>query len=235
MQNKLDKLFKEKLVNHSIRPTELAWEKISVAATNGSAKYARKIAVVRISRIAAAVVLLAFIGLFLMDSATIEKKVPIAKESINAKKPEGTIQVVAQSPSKATFETTKPTQAIESKKTVQLVAVKIQKEAALKEIEMKEFEIVSAPTLVEEVGKTEIFSEANGGLGRQDKPMVIIYSLASIEPKREKELKVNSFKKVIEFAKEVKGGEATLASVRDWKDNFFGAEVNEHTQLKNNH
>jgi hypothetical protein len=56
-----------------------------------------------------------------------------------------------------------------------------------------------------------------------------------VGPKQEVETaKASTFKKVIEFAKDVKGGETTtLASVRNWKDNLFGSE--EQTRVEKHH
>ena len=48
---------------------------------------------------------------------------------------------------------------------------------------------------------------------KPEKTMVIVYNLTSVEPRQVETSKINGFKRVIEFAKNVKSGESTLASV----------------------
>jgi hypothetical protein len=67
-----------------------------------------------------------------------------------------------------------------------------------------------------------------------EKTTVIVYTLAAVESKpAEETAKVKPLQRMLTFAKDVKGGETTLASVRDWKDNFLGVDETSRREKQN--
>jgi hypothetical protein len=230
MENKLDKLFRDKLEQHSIAPSAFAWEKVAAGFPKKNNTWALS------WRIAAAVALLAVAGWFAFDFRETETKV-ITKDTTTQQQKQ---EVVASEKK----ETEKPLTEKKTPAPVQRpVARPIVKEAApalavtqpTKENEIENIQPEQTIASVEEVTEPVAIQE-QVTQPKATKPMVIVYTLAAVEPKQEVETaKASTFKKVIEFAKDVKGGESTtLASVRNWKDNLFGSEEQTRVEKQNN-
>jgi len=222
MENKLDKLFRDKLEQHTVQPSANAWDKV----TNSFPK--KNNGVVWAWRIAAALALAGFIGWYVFNTTTPEQQLQAGKKTTEEKQEAKIKQDEAEDKTASirkagltipnrqsdqesmktntTFETTAPDQP-EIKENI--VEDKKQPDVTVAFVEE-----VREPTLVESVQP------------KKEKAMVIVYTLAPVEKKQKVETaKTTGIKKVIEFARDVKGGEtAGLASVRDWKDNLFSLD-----------
>jgi hypothetical protein len=230
MENKLDKLFRDKLEQHAMPPSAHAWEKVA-------AGYPKKNnGLVWAWRMAAAVMLMGAIGWYAFDAST-GTAVQVAKESPLDKKQDEVKIDNNKVEKNATV--TKETATPPKQKTIQEFKKPVES-THLAKVEKKEMiqedtQPVVAITSVEEVKETAVLVEP-ALQPKQEKTMVIVYSLASVETKTQsvEPVKSKGIKKVIEFAKDVKGGETTLASVRDWKDNFFGSDEQTRVEKQNN-
>lgn len=224
MENKLDKLFRDKLEQHSVQPSANAWEKVAAGfpKKNSTITWAW--------RIAAALVLMGSISILVIYSRKGEEGSTLAKKSAK----ENHEQTPTETKKTEVIEDKNPElkpKAVQPKQTIapkvvnqnveQLVAekkqepVQIQNETIALATETNS-QTIDLPTVTEI--KTEVV---------QEKTLVIVYSLAPVEskPAVEQPVKTKPLQRVLTFAKDVKGGETTtLASVRDWKDSFFGTE-----------
>ncbi len=247
MENKLDKLFRDKLENHSIQPPANAWGKSPLTPEGGMGTVTSEFDNSNVSvgvppsgvrgswgwRIAAAIALAGFIGWYVFDASTSKEQLPVAKETTTEKKSEEV--KVDQNNAEEKKEVKKETVVPPKQKTFQefkkpVQSVPLAKLEKKEEVIQEEHQPVETIASVEEVKETPVLVEP-AVQPKQEKTLVIVYSLASVEPKQEVEpVKTKGIKKVIEFAKDVKGGETTLASVRDWKDNFFGADEKTRTE-----
>lgn len=242
MENKLDKLFRDKLEQHSIAPSAQAWEKVE-------AGFPKKNNVRTMTwRIAAAIAALAVVGWFAYDFGK-DDSVEITKDNIIE---QPTIQqpapdLAAQHNSDEEEKQTNEVKQLETKR-----PDPIQQAVAQKAISKPE--IIQSPTIkeeeeiiediqpdksiasVEEVITEKVDQQEPTVKPAQTKPMVIVYTLAPVETQQEVEpAKTNRLKKVLEFAKDVKSGDATTyASVRNWKDNLLGTEELVRVEKQNN-
>ena len=230
MENKLDKLFREKLESHSVEPSENAWSKVMA----GTAK--KNNSIIWVWRAAASIALIGLLGWYLLNGPTdsINKQTAIKTESTRkqeVKKP------IEQKPNE-----------IKSVKKEIVQPPKLKKEIAKHDLiaEVKEEQPIEqiALTIMQETDETALALPDNNSNQlpeiepipqlKPEKTMVIVYNLASVEPRQVETAKTNGFKRVIEFAKNVKSGESTLASVRDWKDNLLGSEELTRVDKSNN-
>jgi hypothetical protein len=237
MENKLDKLFRDKLEHHSMQPSAQAWEKIAAGFPK------KNNTVVWAWRMAAAVALLAMVGILVFNSLDSDKTKEMAKE--NAPKVEtpspmdSTEQEVKAEEIKRTVP--QPERPVAMKKATEQIKKSVfnqpvQDVAEVKEETTKETietvtETIVAPQkeiAVAKVDETQPKTE-------QQKTRVLVYSLAAVESKSEEEpVKVKPLQRVLTFAKDVKGGETTLASVRNWKDSFLGTDETTRIEKRNN-
>ena len=235
MENKLDKLFRDKLEQHSIQPPALAWKKVA----SGFPKKNKTI--VWAWRIAAAITLVGAMGWYLINGTSeqvqAQKETPVTKiqdeiksnahveKNLTMKKEEQVPPAIQVKPKTRT----RTQQSVEK---IEMTQVEVKEQAVTKEA----FQVEEPIASVEEVIEPKIINESTMQ-SKKEKAMVIVFNLAPVEAKREVEpAKVNGFKKVIDFAKDVKGGETTLASIRDWKDNFFGSDEQTRVEKQtNNH
>jgi hypothetical protein len=198
-------------------------------------------------RIAAVIAMAGFIGWYAFDKAVSSDQLPMAKEASGEKKQEILKDALNINQEKASDNSivvpvnpkTKSESSGQQKKLDQFMSKKsnptvqlaiTEEVGVLDELDQQEEVIASVeeeikPTVMAEVIATSV----------QEKTMVIVYSLATVEAQPELAVeKTNGFKKAIAFAKDVKGGETTLASVRDWKDNFFGSDEQARVEKQNN-
>ena len=228
MENKLDKLFGDKLENFSMQPPAQAWNKVAVAFPK------KNKSVVWAWRVAATIALAGFIAWYGFKDTKESRPMEAAKEIPTEKRP---VEIKVEE-NKAEEQTVKretsPKQIAikEIEKPAQTVPLaRLETEKNIQE-EPQPAEIVAS---VEEVKDNQELMEP-AVQPKQEKTMVIVYSLASVDTRQDVEpAKTKGFKKVIEFAKEVKGGETTLATVRTWKDNFFGLEEQARVEKQNNY
>ena len=236
MENKIDKVFREKLENHSILPTNTAWVRIKSKGIITHHIIQEKRTIRTAWRLAAAIAGLGCIGWFGIDmlqqntkpSNQVQQKAvePHKSKAIDQPaiaKAEDQKIPTSSAPIKKTRKTAASTQ------TVAIKANKVEQQAELIPLQTQVEVIIS----VEEGIERQPMVELPIGL-IEPKPMVIVYSLPPVESKLEAEEKSTGFQRVIQFAQDVKGGETTLASVRLWKNNPFGFEVQENNKLKNN-
>jgi hypothetical protein len=233
MENKLDKLFRDKLENHSVRPSASAWERVKVGTPkkNNTPVWAW--------RIAAAVALMGVTGWFAYTQFDNQESLPVAQNNVESETKEKAKQLepIAKD-SEQTPEITStvvPSITPTIKKTNPIQQPVIQQVAAEESESLQPMvQLSETVAVVETAVEPTLISEPVEEV-KKEKPMVIVYTLASVEPKQRVEpAKVKPFRKVIEFAQDVKGGDVTLASVRDWKDNLFGVEEQTVVEKQNN-
>jgi hypothetical protein len=236
MENNLDKLFRDKLEQHSIAPSAHAWEKVA-------ARFPKKNNAWTLSwRIAAAVALLGVVGWFAIDFGK-DDAVEITKDTtspaIEQPKQEAAIKIKEDSKEKQHVEEMKRPESLQ-----QVAAQKANSKPVVKPLPVVEDvkenwieEIQQDQTVasVEEVTEP-VDIQLPSVKPAQAKSVVIVYNLAPVESKQDVEpAKTNRLKKVLEFAKDVKGGDATtFASVRNWKDNLLGSEEQTRVEKQNN-
>jgi hypothetical protein len=233
MENKLDKLFRNKLEHHAIQPSAQAWEKVAAGFSKKNNTWAWRMA---------AVVALISVGGFVIGTMTGDKANAITESNpTETTHPSDTSQQ-AQQKTIANDELIKPIEhlvaqqkEIESKKPgvhkgspIQATSQKSAKhERPIVPIEEQPIpvteatEAIAAATTLPETTQSEIIQPTS----RTIKTRVITYSLAAVESlPTEEPVKAKPLQRIITLAKEVKGGETTLASVRQWKDNLLGTE-----------
>ncbi len=243
MENKLDKLFRDKLAHQSLQPSAQAWEKVALGASNSPSKSR----FVWAWRIAAVIAMAGFIGWYAFDKASSSEQLPMAKEASDGKKQEIVKDALKANQEKVSdnsivvpvnpkiksesSEQQKKLDQLMSKKNNPAVQLALAEEVRVLDEPDHQVETIASveeeikPTVVEEITATTV----------QEKTMVIVYSLATVEAQPDVVVeKTNGLKKAIAFAKDVKGGETTLASVRDWKDNFFGSDEQARVEKQNN-
>lgn len=238
MENKLDKLFRDKLDNHSVKLSANAWERVKTNARpltpEGGTTSAR---IAWAWRVAAALVLMGVTGWFAytqfadQESLQLAQKLESTKE---AKQLDAVTKKIKPEEKAIPTDQQKENPAIRKsnlipQSVIQQTVARTEPEVSQEEVNVSET-IVVVETAIEPMILTQPVVEP-----KKEKPMVIVYSLASVEPKQSVEpVKVKPLRKVIEFAQDVKGGEVTLASVRDWKDNIFGVEELAVVEKQNN-
>ncbi len=243
MENKLDKLFRDKLAHQSLQPSSQAWEKLVLGTSTSSSKSR----FVWGWRIAAVIAMAGLIGWYASDQAVSSEQLPMAKETLDGKKQEilkdelNTNQqkvsdnaiVVPVNP-KAKSESSEQQKRLDqpmSKRNNPAVQLALAEEVGVLDEPEQPVEIIAS---VEEEIIPAVIAEPTVK-SAQEKTMVIVYSLASVEAQPQVVVeKTNGLKRAIAFAKDVKGGETTLASVRDWKDNFFGSDEQARVEKQNN-
>jgi hypothetical protein len=240
MENKLDKLFRDTLEQHSIAPSAHAWEKVATRFPNKNNTWTLS------WRIAAAVALIGMMSWLAYDfgkedAVEITKGTKVEQPSIKQSNQEVAVKVAVkeESPEETNDVESKKPEAIQRtvvKMTItktevaQPPAVENEKEKLLEDIQLDQniasVEEVTEPVAIQEPSVKPAHARA----------MVIVYNLAPVESKQEVEpAKTNTLKKVLEFAKDVKSGDATtFASVRNWKDNFLSSEELVRVEKQNN-
>jgi hypothetical protein len=237
MEHEIDKLFRIKLMHQAMQPSARAWERIKerVVTTTG-AHVVEKNKSTLMWWIAASIALIVFAAWYSKDSdkgleklvevkhtPAVEKKQTV---EVDESKSEGRMDPIVEKRS-------------EGSETVAIKKLKVQSGSdpvsaeTVNEVPLEEEPMEVVVSSVEEAHEPQK-KEVQVTL-RVEKVMVIVYTLPTVEKDSGLEPeKVSGFKKAIAFAKDVKGGETTLASVRDWKDNFFGSEELTKIERQNN-
>ncbi|CAN5258537.1 hypothetical protein BH09BAC3_BH09BAC3_20170 [soil metagenome] len=235
--NKLDELFKEKLTEYSITPSNAAWEKIE-------SDLSKKNNAVLWLRWAAVFVLGAFVlGTILVNRE--ENTLPLAEKvesPANATEDIHNVAPVVAEHNLASdnYVTKKKNKIKKSSQTPATYSI-IQKE----EEEEKEKNIVNA-TSSEETTSTLVettvanVTTSNEKLKETTKSIVLVYTLDAIEPTVEtppaevvsNDKKDSSLKRVINFAKDVKNGDTPFGGIREMKDDLFALELKKKTTSK---
>lgn len=235
MENKLDKLFRDKLEHHSMQPSAQAWDKVAACFPK------KNNTIVWAWRIAAAIAIVSTIGILLMNSWSGEAGSTIANESTQETKeqvrPTETkkTELVEENKQEPKQGTATPKQTVAPKvfnRPVEQPMAKNKQEAVQTQNENIAIATTETNTqTIELPAVTETKKQAT-----QEKTLVIVYTLAPVESKPvvEEPVKTKTMQRMLTFAKDVKGGETTaLASVRDWKDSFFGTEETARVEKKN--
>jgi hypothetical protein len=236
MENQLDKLFREKLENHSIPTTPLTWDRVSENAGSNFQIISGRKRIVWAWRIAAVLFIVGFIGWFLKVSPGQQTKQMTQirpKENVIDKTKTVVVELPMETKAQtvaATVHSTTIKEFIDQSKSVGLVEEEHNKKA----------ESLSVPQEVQLIASVEEAIEPEVEIvptmtSMKEKPMVIVYSLPSVERIHVvAEEKTKGFQKVIQFAKDVKGGDATFASVRSLKENIFGSDEISRFEKRNN-
>jgi outer membrane biosynthesis protein TonB len=231
MENKLDKLFRDKLEHHSVQPSANAWDKVAAGFPK------KNNTIVWAWRIAAAVALMGTIGVLIFNALDSNEATPMAQDNTpkvettpaaDSKEQKVKQEVMEQSTQPVIEKKEKPVKKPVFNRPAQLVAeVKTEK---MKEEIVPVTEVVTPTQPENTVATTEVTQPKV----EPEKTTVIVYTLAAVESKpAEEPAKVKPLQRMLTFAKDVKGGETTLASVRNLKDNFFGADETTRTEKEN--
>jgi hypothetical protein len=239
MENKLDKLFRDKLEHHSMQPSANAWEKVAAGFPK------KNNTIVWVWRMAAAVALLGIVGILIFNSLDSDKSTEMAND--NTPKVEETTPVDSNKQEVKPMEIQKvvpqPEHPVAQKKESEQINKSVfnqpvvQDVAEVKQETIKENIEAVTETIVtpqEEIAVAKV--EETQPKAEQQKTRVLVYSLAAVERKPEEQpAKVKPLQRVLTFAKDVKGGETTtLASVRNWKDNLLGTDETTRIEKQNN-
>lgn len=249
MENKLDKLFRDKLEHHAMEPSEQAWKKVAAGFSKKNPLTSNEgieRSMVIVWRVAAAVALIGVITILIIspwkgegtstlaneNTESTQKKIEkittseIKNENVSKEKTEVSAKVESDKlakPNKTINPTNKTTTPkLYNRPVEQPVAesnqetMKLDNEAvAANTIEPIQTEVQTLPALNEKAAT--------------EKTLVIVYTLAPVEGKPASEpIKSKPLQRMLAFAKDVKSGETTLASVRNMKDDFFGTAETSH-------
>jgi hypothetical protein len=232
MENKLDKLFRDKLEHHSVQPSAHAWEKVAAGFPK------KNNTIVWAWRIAAAIALVGTIGALIFNALDSNEATRMAQD--NTPKLENT-------PAADSNEQKVKQELMEQQSTQPVIEKKVEKpfkkplfnrpsqlvaEAKTENMKAETASVTEAtPTQTE---NTVVTTEVIQPKVEPQKTTVIVYTLAAVESTpAEEPAKVKPLQRMLTFAKDVKGGETTLASVRNLKDNFFGADETTRTEKQN--
>ena len=226
MSNKVDKLFKEKLEEHTLQPTAKAWEKVE-------AHLGKKNKIVLWVRAAAAVMLLGvltFVGIN-WNSGASEKE--IAKK-IGTQEPveEQGEQKVEEKREQQQKE--QPHHEIRKQKTQPKVVTPMVDK--VEEQQPEQIAVVPEPEAVEEVlSQSQPDLTSHTSQPTIKKGITLTYSLPAVKkeatPQEPLVVKKTGFERVIEIAKEVKSGDA-LGELRQAKDDIFALDFKKEKNKK---
>ncbi len=224
--NKLEKLFKEKLTDHSVAPSARAWEKIEAGLSkkNKGVIWLRWAAIFLLGAL--------MLGLFLIRKEDIPLPMAEKKEIPEKIRPE------IEKPAIAIVEDKAPSKNKGSQK-------KAKKSGPVKQIapqvliakeDQKEVAEVAKETTEEPVTdqvETSLTEAPIAQSSKKTQSILLIYTLETIEPTQESEnteiasvdKKETSIKRVMRFAKDVKNGDAPLGGLRVMKEDLFALEL----------
>lgn len=212
MNNKVDKLFKDKLEEHSLQPSAQAWEKVE-------AHLGKKNKMV-LWRVAAAVVLLGvltFAGLNWNDEPVTE----IANEEVKKPVDNEIKSEPVKKPVLTTPQTIKETPKVAKKKTITPAAPVAP--------------VAEEPVIEQTVAVAEII-EPQKEIKKEEKGITLTYSLPSIKKDEpvvaEVQPKKTGLERVLEIAKEVKNADSPLAELREAKNDILAFEFKKDKNKK---
>lgn len=241
MENKIDKLFRDKLEQHSVQPSANAWDKVAVGFPKKSPLTPeggiRRLQIT-IWRIAAAVALMGTIGVLIFNALDSNEATPMAQDNTpkvettpaDDSKEQKVKQEVLEQSTEPVIEKKqqRPVNKPVFNRPSQLVAEAPKENIKEETVPVTE---LATPTQTENTVAT---TEVSQPKVEPEKTTVIVYTLAAVESKpAEETAKAKPLQRMLTFAKDVKGGETTLASVRNLKDNFFGADETTRTEKQN--
>jgi hypothetical protein len=222
MSNKVDKLFKDKLEEHSLQPSAQAWEKVE-------AHLGKKNKMVIWLRVAAVLMLfgvLTFVGLNWNDE---EPRKELVKESgVRSQESGVKEQKVEEKPSVIEQHTT-PKRVIRKKKKVIDEAPVVEK-GIEQQIAVIEPQKIEHPTPnIEPITINQQPTTKKG--------ITLTYSLPTIKKQEEpvlaqEEPKKTGLERVLEIAREVKNGDSPLAELREAKDDIFALDFRKDKNKK---
>jgi hypothetical protein len=221
MNNKVDKLFKEKLETHTLQPSAQAWEKVE-------SHLSKKNKMVVWLRVAAAIALLTAVTVVVVNFNEPEKK--IVKEKITPQdeptvvpdeKKEEPRQQVAEAPVK------RKTQPKDQPKKVAVPVIPDEPEVQ----QEQQVAVVEPPTSVIEEAPMK------------EKSITLVYALPTIKKEipaepvvaTVEEPKKTGFERVLEIAKEVKNADNPLGDLREAKDEILAFEFKKDKEKNKKH
>lgn len=222
MSNKVDKLFKEKLEEHSLQPSAQAWEKVE-------AHIGKKNKMVLWLRVAAAVMLLGvltFAALNWNNGYEAPKEQIVNQESGVGSQEEGvkkSEEKVASNNKKSEVRSQKSEAGTQhSGRSTRHLAPGTQSIKPIAEEPVEQIAIVPEPAIIPELPAEPTVVKATKGI-------TLTYSLptkkqtAPVEPMIA-DVKKTGFERVIEIAKEVKNGDNPMGELRQAKDDIFALD-----------
>lgn len=235
MRNRLDQLFKSKLSDHALAPSVNAWDRVK----DGLAKKNNRPLMLRI---AAAVML---VGALTTTLLWLSSRDPASNSSSsstlgkNAESKTNTVKPTNPSPQSIDGEKQKTTRQLVSKEK-RLPAERDDKKVRTiiedqNNIAQQESIAPTGKAGPDSVGVTTVDSQQ-----KEEKPIVLVYRLESIEPHRVAESasapepkEKSGLMKAIIFARDAKNGDAGLGDLRQAKDELFAFNFRKDKQ--NNH
>lgn len=226
--NSVDKLFKNKLADEQLPPSPQAWEKLE-------ARLSKKNKTIVWLRVAAAVALVCLLSLALVNLRTTEA--PVLTETQPAvKHTEPKVAVQAEQPllAESIAENQKPAETKPQSKSVSRIKKAVVETPAVEmqeAVEKPETTAANTEVLLAEAKEAE---EETAALVAQ-KPIVIVYTLPSIQPKETATLPTatlvaqadgqqRGIQKLWEAAKEVKNSDNPLGDLREAKNELFALD-----------
>lgn len=225
--NKLDEFFKEKLTDHSIAPSTGAWQKVEA----GFSKKNKGVAWLRW----AAVFLL---GAFLLGTLWMQREntsAPMAKDNLPLPEIEKENHLLQPAIAKEQPET-KSVVSKKKTKTAKTIQPVIQEEIKQAEVKKEEVAQVEVAQVMEKLSVRTY--ETNPAARQSERGILLTYTLDTIIPPIEEksepeaaivvastERKGKSFKRMMEFAKNVKNSESPLGELRIKKGELFALDL----------
>jgi hypothetical protein len=231
MENKLDKLFRDKLEHHSIQPSAQAWDKVAAGFPK------KNNTIVWAWRIAAAVALMGTIGILIFKTQGTDKSTNMAQDKTPKVETTPVVDSKEEKVKQEVFE--QPTQPVIKKKEKPVKKpVFNQPSQLVAEVKSENTKSMTEPgkevVTPIQTENTVVTTETTQPKVEPEKTTVIVYTLAAVESKPvEQTAKAKPLQRMLTFAKDVKGGETTLASVRNWKDSFLGTDETTRIEKEN--
>ena len=230
--SKLDELFKDKLTEHSITPSNGSWEKVEAGLS-------KKNNTVLWLRWAAVLVLGAFVLGAILIQRTEKTVSSVAKKVDSPANKESEVQKVAPAIAEEKL-------AVDNSLSKKKNKIKKYSQAlATNSVTQEEKEIINATSQEEKTStlvETTVadVTSSNEKLKETNKSIVLVYTLDTIEPTVEtspaevasNDKKDSSLKRVVNFAKDVKNGETPFGGIREMKDDLFALELKKKTTSK---
>ncbi|MBS1978015.1 MAG: hypothetical protein JST46_11635 [Bacteroidetes bacterium] len=216
----MDKLFREKLQEHSLPPGPQTWDRVTSAMTRKkSTVWYRWAAVLVIGASVATTIWWTRNPNEIAETSSAPDKQPLA-----------TTQVPQTSKASPSLK--------EEKKTVtKTIEKKMPQPASPSEAEALD-EVIVTTLPEEEIAIAESEPSADPVSSSTEKSMVLVYTLEPIETAEhsapEEVRKESSLNKVMDFARNVKNGESVLGDLKEAKLEFFALDHRKKSNSKNN-
>lgn len=221
MNNKVDKLFKEKLGDHTLSPSPQAWEKVE-------AQLSKKNKTVILIRVAAVLALFAMLTFVLLKERGTGSEESFTAQTAGPEKTESPAVIVEEATSVKKEKTDEPVKRVPQPIKKSPV---ITKSPALAETKVEDVILVA-----------EVLPETVPHMEPIEKRRVLVYSLPPVARKNKntggdietavREEKKSTIERVMAIAKDVKNSDNPIGDLREAKDDLFAFDFKKDKNKK---